>query len=214
MTDKELVETRAGIVWWFSTILSTELNEQQFKSYINEQGASLLIQLATEDDLACNVKEIQQSLIALNTKAYPHLECAVEFSQLFLMDAKKGAPPYASVYLSEDGLMYQKAHDEMVRLLLQQGLSIDKQFNEPADHIAIQLDYLGNLVLSSLNSSDEKSSNLDQLQFIEHHLLNWLPSFISQMKHTSNSGFYQNISKLLLCYLQLEVKFLNAEMKV
>ncbi|WNC69253.1 molecular chaperone TorD [Thalassotalea nanhaiensis] len=214
MIDKELIETRASILWWFSTVLSNELNEQQFNSYINEQGAILLNQLATEDKLTEAIKSIQQSLQLLKNKPHPHLECAVEFSQLFLMDSKKGAPPYASVYLSDNGLMFQKAHDEMIALLKQQGLSVNKEFNEPADHIAIQLDYLGNLILATLNSTDISEAYDSQLQFINNNLMNWLPKFIEQMKNTNNSGFYQNISKLLLCYLQLEVTFLNAEIKV
>ncbi|WNC71688.1 molecular chaperone TorD [Thalassotalea psychrophila] len=211
MIDKELIETRASILWWFSTVLSNELNEQQFNSYINEQGANLLNQLATEDKLAEAIKSIQQSLQLLKNKPHPHLECAVEFTQLFLMDAKKGAPPYASVYLSKDGLMFQKAHDEMCALLQEQGLSVNKTFNEPADHIAIQLDYLGNLILASLNATDNTEACDKQLQFINNNLMNWLPKFISKINQTDNSGFYQNILKVLSSYLLLEVEFLKEE---
>ena len=96
----------------------------------------------------------------------PSLELAADFSQLFLTDAKKGAPPYASVYLSETGQLFEKPHQDMVTLFKREGLVIDPNFKEPADHIAIQLDYLGNLIMKEADNCSGAQSD-----FIKQHLL-------------------------------------------
>ncbi|QBY03818.1 molecular chaperone TorD [Thalassotalea sp. HSM 43] len=211
MQDKQLIEIRATIFWWFSTLLSKELSKEQFNAYINQQGATLLDQLALEPLLAKSVSAIKQSLAKLNIHKHPYIECKVEFSQLFLMDNKNGAPPYASIYLSNEELMFQQAHDEMVALLKKQGLAVIEDFNEPADHIAIQLDYLGNLVLSSLNAPDPKRASAEQLEFIQHRVLNWLPLLLDKMSRCDNSGFYQGICQLLYKYLLLDVSLLKED---
>ncbi|WP_371186779.1 molecular chaperone TorD [Thalassotalea maritima] len=213
MTEAHLVEIRASIYWWFATLLSKELTQSQFTGYANSEGANLLNQLALEPMLRKDVDAIKQSLAKLNLHKHPYLECKAEFSQLFLMDNKTGAPPYASIYLSEQELMFQQAHNEMVALLKQQGLAIVDEFNEPADHIAIQLDYLGNLVLATLQASDSRQVCKQQLDFIENKILIWLPLFLARMTRINNSGFYQNICQLLHSYLLLEVELLRDNIK-
>lgn len=214
MTDQEVIEIRASIMWWFSTLLSKELNEKQFQSYLDKQGAFVLNQLACEPTLALPVEHIKQSLKRLAESKYPYLESAVEFTQVFLTSDKSAVAPYASVHLSKDGLMFQQAHEDMVTLLKSKGLAISREFNEPADHIAIQLDYLGNLILASVKASDKFDASKQQLHFIENKMLTWLPILQNKVKAIENSGFYQNILILLIELLTLEASYLREEMDI
>jgi len=211
MDDQRFIETRASILWWFSSLFSKELNEQQFEQYINQQGAHFLNQLGKIPELSQDIKALQQSLKTLNAKAYPYLESAVEFTQIFLTNHKTGAPPYASVYLSKDGLMFQEPHKNMLSLLQAQGLSIQENFNEPADHLAIQLDYLGNLILTELNANNPQQILQNEKVFIEEQLLNWLPHLQKKISHIEQSGFYQHLSNLLIHYLQFELQNIAIE---
>ncbi|NTS75766.1 molecular chaperone TorD [Catenovulum sp. SM1970] len=205
-----MIESRAALYWWFSTLFSRELDETSFNAHLNEQGQLLLTHLAQVPELEVEVNAVKQGLNLINQQAHPHLESAVEFTQLFLGDLKQSAPPYASVYLSEQALMFQKPHQDMVILLNAQGLTVNKSFNEPADHLAIQLDYLGNLILSAIKADDIALAEQEQAAFIQHHILNWLSLFIDKLKQCKQSGFYLHLAQLLKTYLELEVSLLAA----
>lgn len=202
----ELTEIRASIIWWFSTLLTQEMDEEQLATYCNGQGDRLLEQLAEQPELTEPIRQLQQALSELNRNQHPQLELAADFCQLFLCDSKSGAPPYASVYLASNGMLFQEPHEEMLRLLHDHGLTLRQSFNEPADHIAIQLDYLGNLIL---RDGDEPSH--EQSEFILNHLLNWLPLWYQACVKVRNSGVYQSVIQLLCQYLHTELTHMQPE---
>ncbi|MFD2167486.1 molecular chaperone TorD [Thalassotalea euphylliae] len=207
VVEKELVEARANICWWFSTLFAHELSEVQLSSYLKGDGAKYLKQLESIELFEDHISTLRSALEALNTHKIPHLELAAQFTELFLTDAKAGAPPYASVYLSKSGLMFQEQHQAMVKLLADKGIVVDKNFNEPADHIAIQLDYLGNLILRGLSSGASNSIEAEKEAFINAHLLNWLPLLIKKVKSKRTaSPFYTALLVMLVDYLEEEVK--------
>lgn len=65
------------------------------------------------------------------------------------------------MYLTETAQLYGEPHLKMQTEFKKQGLAIDPQFNELADHIAVQLDYLGNLIIA-----DRQGVSEQQIQFI------------------------------------------------
>lgn len=135
---------------------------------------------------------MQSALNKLQAFSYPHLELATDFSEIFLTDNKTGAPPYASVYLTKSGQLYGETHLKMQDEFKKQGLAIDPQFNEPADHIAVQLDYLGNLIIANGHGVSEQ-----QMLFVKEHLAPWLNLFVNATDKVTNTGFYQALCHLL-----------------
>ena len=194
-----LYETRASLYWWFSTLLTRELDEDQLARYTTGEGKALLDDLAEDPKFSPSVDKINKALAQIGPMEHPALELAADFTELFLMDAKAGASPYASVYQSDGGLLFQKPHDDMVALLKSQGLAVEARFNEPADHIAIQLDYLGNLIIKEGNQVSPA-----QATFIEQHLLSWVPQFVKSTDKVKNTGFYQGVCQLMLDFIELD----------
>jgi len=205
MNKNELNEQRAGIYWWFATLLTKELDQQQLSYYFSGEGTELLTQLEQEEQFKAPVLQIKSALVKMMAIKQPSLELAADFSELFLTDAKKGAPPYASVYLSESGQLFEKPHLQMLELFKSEGLMIDPNFKEPADHIAIQLDYLGNLIIK-----EAQQSSTAQTEFIQQQLLSWLPPFVTATKKVNNSGFYQGVCQLLLQFVEQDFDELSA----
>lgn len=198
--QNELNEQRASLYWWFATLLTKELTKEQLLHYFTGEGLALLNQLEKEPTFTEAVLQIKSALITIMAIKQPALELAADFSQLFLTDAKKGAPPYASVYLSKSGQLFEKPHDDMLDIFKSEGLIIDPDFKEPADHIAIQLDYLGNLIMK-----DNDDMRKAQIEFIEVQLLSWLPDFVTATNKIKNSGFYQGICALLLQFVEQDL---------
>jgi len=208
----ELAEKRASIYWWFSTLLIGELNEEQTAMLTGESGMQFLDALSMEG-MAAEVDAVKSTLKQLDSNGEMRLELAADFAQTFLRDNKHSALPYASVYLSHDGLLYQTAQKEMVGMLQKEGLAVDKDMGEPADHIAVQLDYLGNLALRGIKASDEtdyREGLRKQLAFINSQVMNWLPRFVKKSLSVGDAYFYPAICSLLLSYVQQECTFLSA----
>ena len=206
MTDSLAInEARASLYWWFSTVLTKEVDASQLEGYFSGEIVALLDNLAQEPLFEDHVKTIKQALAKLKVMENPKLELAADFSELFLTDAKKGAPPYASVYLSDSGQLFAKPHLEMVEILTKKGLVVDPEFNEPLDHIAIQLDYIGNLIIK-----DKENVSQEQAEFISEQLLTWLPLWCDAMSKVNNTGFYQGVTNLLLAYIKSDLEALKA----
>ncbi|WP_019614947.1 molecular chaperone TorD [Psychromonas ossibalaenae] len=199
-TISEINETRASLYWWFATLLTKELDKEQLAMYFCGEGVTLLDQLEQEPDFTASVQKIKSALTAILAMNKPELELAADFSQIFLTDTKTGAPPYASVYLSKSGQLFEQPHQDMIDLFKAQGLVVDPSFNEPADHIAIQLDYLGNLIIQDVNGVSEA-----QINFIEVHILSWLEQFVKATAKVNNSGFYQGVCQLLQAYIKQDI---------
>ncbi len=208
----ELAEKRASIYWWFSTMLIRELNDEQTATLTSESGMQFLDALSMEG-MAAEVDAVNSGLRQLNLNGDIRLELAADFAQTFLRDNKHSALPYASIYLSQDGLLYQTAQKRMADILQKEGLAVDKGMGEPADHIAVQLDYLGNLVLRGIKASDEtdyREGLEKQLAFINSQVMNWLPGFVKKSLSVGDAYFYPAICSLLLSYVQQECTFLSA----
>lgn len=200
----EMDEKRASLYWWFATIFTKELELAQIEAYRTGDGADLLKSLSEEPELSAAVAKINNGLAKCLAMAHPEVELAADFCQMFLGDTKVGAPPYASVYLSSEQLMYQEPHDAMAKILTDAGMQIDPEFKEPADHIAIQLDYLGNLIMREGDTSSE------QRQFIEQQLMSWLPLWLEASEKKSCNDFYLGFIELLSAYLKLDLAELDS----
>jgi TorA-specific chaperone len=91
---------------------------------------------------------------------------------------------------------------------------VNKQLNEPADHIAIELDFFGNLIIRSneLESETElEDALLQQDNFIQTQLLSWTPKFAEKCQTLDKFGFYSALTLLLVAFLQLDSSYLKGE---
>lgn len=201
----QINEARASLYWWFATLLTKELKKDQLTKYFTGEGVNLLDQLEREPAFATSVQKIKSALTTVLPTNKPELELAADFCQIFLTDSKAGAPPYASVYLSKSGQLFEQPHQDMVELLTKQGLEMDPNFKEPADHIAIQLDYLGNLIMK-----DGEGVSNAQIDFIETHILSWLDRFVQATATVKNTGFYQGVCQLLQVYIEQDIVAIKA----
>lgn len=210
-------EKRASLYWWFATIFAAEMSAQQIAVYSRPETGDYLDALAAEPDLQASVLKLQKAIAGLASMEDRQLELAADFAALFLTDDRSSASPYASVYLSEDGLMFQQPHEQMSRLLEANGLAVDSGFREPADHIAIELDYFGNLAMKTVaakTGSAAKKTLSDQHAFVEQHLLSWVPEFSRRCQRISTkTRFYQACAGLLTKYLELDHAWLASVLR-
>lgn len=215
MEFKEVSEARASVYWFFSSLFSKELELAQIQSLASGEASQFIDQLGKEPTLSSTIVALKKQLNQLAVHPTGELELKSQFADLFLMDFQHSAPPYASVYLSSEHLLMQEPHHAMLKQLESMGVKVVDNFKEPADHIAIELDCLGNMVLQGIQDVTETESEPHQaaevqLKFIEQHLTSWIPLF-KQKVDSHETSFYTTLTQLLCHYIEQDIAYLNAK---
>lgn len=86
-------------------------------------------------------------------------------------------PPWGSVYLDRECVLFGESTSEYKQFLVQQGFEFETHNNDPLDHIGLMLMTLGALLENQ--TTDEISSALDEL--LSYHLLPWTPHYLRQV---------------------------------
>ena len=137
-------EQRAEIYWWMSSLFARELSDADLHEYHGGEMYTFLSGLGMTEELKAPVDNFRAAITKSNARSDEQLELAADFCGLFLSTPKSGALPYASMYVGKTGLLNDKPAQEMHELMASFDIAQRKEFNEPADHLAIELDFMGN----------------------------------------------------------------------
>lgn len=111
------------------------------------------------------------------------------------------APPYESVYLSEEHLMNQKQTQEVKRIYATYGWESTLEGKVPEDHIGIELQFL-NLMLEKYLEIDDDACHRevagDIRKFTDNHLATWLTDWNRDVQKHAKSDFYKGIGYLIV----------------
>jgi len=137
-------------------------------------------------------------------------ELAADFAGLFLNASVHSVHPYESVYTSPERLLMQDARDQVRKIYKTHGLGLSGEWNEPEDHIALELEFMSRLcarIAESYEKSDSKNFRLDckaQRDFLTDHLLRWAPQFCEDLACASTTDLYRALGLLLGEFLETE----------
>lgn len=201
-------QQRAGVYAWFSTLYAAELPREMLNRYLAGEAATLLASLS-----AIGMDSESQRLLAavqsLSGIAFGHLELAADFAQAFLLDAKTGALPYASCYDAGDSSFCGPSEQRMRELLTRSSLTLQEDFKEPADHLAIYLAALAKF-LEQTGGESPATQAVDQAAFLQDALMGWLPAFVDKCQKLSTQfDFYPALAALLLAFVRQDLAFLE-----
>lgn len=130
---------------------------------------------------------------------------AVDYSALFLGPFELQAPPYGSVYLEKKREVMGKTTMEVLRLYQQAGLQVEEK--EPADHIAIELEFMafihGREASALRNEATEEASRNKDLrqEFFIRCLKPWIADFSAAIRGGSDNPFYISLADCLGCFI-------------
>ncbi|MGY3941747.1 molecular chaperone TorD [Aeromonas tecta] len=205
-------ERRAELYWWFSTLFAAELSDDQIAEYDSYDVRSFLKSLSTLDPMRDAVAELNDAIARLLVRPDRQLELAADFAGLFLVDPKQGALPYESLYRGEAKLLMQAPMAEMQARLARLGIDVSDKYKEPADHLAIELDLMGNLIIraAEAGTADEREQWLqEQEELLHHHLLGWFERFEQACRKADKFGFYGASARLLGVFLHMDANYLS-----
>ena len=133
-----------------------------------------------------------------------------EYTRLFLGPLAPPCPPYESVYQQnrqpwQDGTILGPAAMAMDELLRSLGLSIVLDYQEYADHIAIELEMMYYLLSKdAVSCSEHKTDSKAANEFLRARLLPWLPAFGEKLTQEAKQPFYAGLGQLLAAFIRAE----------
>ena len=122
---------------------------------------------------------------------YDHDELRLRYSGLF--EVGDDGPP---VPIREDLFLAQpaKLREDLVRFYDYFGYQLDEEFQWQMDHLSIELEFMHFLIIGELRSDNDKLSfQLGQYDFLEKHLINWVPPFLKKLSTLDESDIYTKI---------------------
>lgn len=156
--------------------------------------------LALNPLLADGIQKLPEAL-ANNSET----ELKVDYASLFVGPFKLLAAPYGSVYLEKDRQVLGDSTLAVQRCYEDAGLSLD--IHEPADHIAIELEFLYFLSTSEAEAqmaghdANAERLRIMQISFIKD-FMGWLPEFCKQIENGAQTDFYKLLGQCLASFFR------------
>jgi TorA maturation chaperone TorD len=112
------------------------------------------------------------------------------------------APPWESVWRSEEHLMFEEHTLAVREFYARFGLSLPTRDRQPDDHFGLELLFLGHLESLALRSRREGDpAEADRfiaasLDFLDRHLLCWCFAFLARVYGAAQSDYYRGLARL------------------
>jgi len=146
---------------------------------------------------------------ALADEAYERLHW--DYTRMFVGPHELPAPPWESAYL-EQGLLFQESTLEIRRTYLKYQLLPKNYPHEADDHLGLELDFMYQLSEITKDKMEHPDPEglveilEDQEEFLEKHLLKWVPNFAKDIVKSADTDFYKGMAKILEGYLELDLQ--------
>lgn len=137
----------------------------------------------------------------LSTKNMDDL--AADFTNLFVGPNKVKAPPWESIYVSDQRLVFRDETIDVRNTYAKQSLIPKNIHLEPDDHISLELDFLVHLTKRALTElranklSHAKRTLTEQKKFMQSHLLKWVSDLAGNVRHFARTDFYRGTANIL-----------------
>ena len=202
---------RSQLYGWLSRVFSHELSADDVRDYAQGNGRRLLQDLSGDERLGAGAADMLSRFDADADAADLSRALAGVYGRLFHgFGGRRSAPPYQSVYESEEAATHGDAWRRMRVVLHELGLSVPEGFSEPEDHIAVQLAVVSHLCGAAADAADGGDRtvlqrSVDRLRdFLIAHPLAWGPAFAADCRAHSGDGFYAGAARVLMALLEEE----------
>ena len=133
----------------------------------------------------------------------PAEELEADYRRLFVGPGSMLAPPWESVHLDEEGLMFQEQTMGVRHAYAEFGLQAPELNKEPDDHIGLELAFLGELAVAALQAGETgdvgaQGAVLQGMQkFQAEHLGRWAPLLSGLIIEGAQTQLYRAVGHLL-----------------
>lgn len=209
-----VMEMREQVYRLFSALYFKELTDDQIKFMreVDWDGFEELDPLMEE-----GAKNVKRALRRINSGTREDL--AVDYAHTFLAAGttkhEARACPYESVFTSRDGLLMQKARDEVYRYMLNEHVEPKTALHIPEDHIAFIFEFMADLCARFREAQgagkDAEAKRLFGVQrsFFDEHIASWSDQLCDAIEECCRTPFYRGVSQMTRGYVNAEKELLT-----
>ncbi|MGA2874699.1 MAG: molecular chaperone TorD family protein [Nitrososphaerales archaeon] len=213
---------RASIYSFLSGIYARELTSEQISELRSRRG-NLLPSLSLGSGDGEEATQIMSGLdlirkyfesVADGSENDVRLDLAEDYAGLFLGVRGKIPHPSESAYQGGRKIM-ARPYRQVLKIYEDAGLSADKSFTEPEDHVATELSFMA--FLAKKTSESIKNRDYDSARrllgsqevFLERHLTKWLPTMCNDVLEIGRTDFYKGVAKITMGFLGMDNSILK-----
>lgn len=205
MPEKGILETRRN----FYALLYRMYLEPPSREFVDDlmNERFCLPDLISDEELSEGFKLIREFVGKYKDKAIDelHKDLVGEYTRLFIGPHRLPVQPYESWWV--DGKLMSESLLKVKQVYRKAGIAKAKEYAEPEDHIAFELRFMHYLCEEELSADTEERIaeclNL-QKEYLNEHLLIWVPDFCDALTENKLSDFYKGIARLTKGFILLE----------
>lgn len=207
---REANETRAAFCRFLASLYLYELADEQIETFARIEFAG---DGGAIDEGLGIIKEYLR-----HRHGGTRQELAVDYARVFLGAGSYDrilAPPYESVFTSEQRMLMQDARDGAVTYYRRGGLDLPADNTTPEDHLGFELQFaaaLAGRANEALDAGDgdalEDAMALARSFFV-HHQENWLPALCEAVDEFAETDFYRGVARMTRGYVESEAAFFD-----
>ncbi len=214
--DQQTVLVAQGLAFGF---LNRAFYEPPSAEFINRLAAD---DLFADWPLSSNREEMHMGLHLLRKFCSSWQETELpalrsDYGRLFIGPGPLLAPPWESVYLSDEHLLFEAQTLEVREMYRRFGLQAPKLNVEPDDHLGLEMAFMVHLCHEALAALEHQQEDRlhkamqAQRDFMEKHLLRWAPDCLWRVIRQACTDYYRGVAYLALGCLAETVTMLGLE---
>lgn len=210
---KEVLETRRNFYAFLVPMYVDAPNRAFVEDIVNRRlQFEELISLAINDDLTEGFRLLNDFMERSEGKTAEALHEAVrqEYTRLFIGPLKLPVQPYEAWWVS--GHLLGEPLVKVKAFYRRAGIAKSPEYKEPEDHIAFELRFMHYLCEQSVaaDTPEEVRRYVTlQREFLDEHILKWVPRYCDALYSYEGSDFYKGIAKLTKGFILLEDAVVN-----
>lgn len=138
-----------------------------------------------------------------------------EYNRLFVGPLEMEAPPWESIYLGKEGMLFQESTLKVRACYRRFGLLPEAYPRVADDSLALELGFMAELARRSLDAFyGENAAALEEtlrgaLDFLNEHLLLWIPQLLERIAKTETDWLYPRLVLYLDSFIKKDRETLN-----
>ncbi|MEL1133660.1 molecular chaperone TorD family protein [Desulfitobacterium sp. THU1] len=138
-----------------------------------------------------------------------------EYTYLFIGPNSLPAPPWESVYLTKERVLFQESTLNVRRAYLKYNFLPSNYPHEADDHIGLEMDFMAHLSQLAQEHFEKRSIKdfitvvEDQKAFLQEHLLLWIGDFAEDIQKSKTHNFYPPMADLTKQVLKIDAQLLD-----
>lgn len=215
LLEQESWESRISIYRLLGFLFYTKPGVQDLEALRKNDVILSLLNLDLEDEIP-GLTQLKDALAQLESYEHYYSQLRCDYQFLFEGPGKLLAPPWESVYLSAEKLIFEEQTMAVRQFYKHYNLQIANFGKEPDDHMGLELQFMAFLaeqswqLLTKNELSPFHSVISAQKDFLQEHLLQWASLFADQVCLNAETSFYKGWGLFLPWYLENDLAFLNS----